>query len=151
MTRYLVALALCLLFVAPAAHARRSFVLFNTGSELFEVGALPREVLKAPGDETSAKAGYKCSHFGVFWADIATWDCKLVAIVADDTYADLPADVFAKLSGDPRYGFDMAQRSFWNHYAFWALIAALVAIRVLDRIRSPREASPRRPAQRAPR
>jgi hypothetical protein len=67
---------LTLVFIAALtfsqlAHARpRVPLFFNFGDELFEVGPFPKDLTaKYPGlDEFNA--GWKCQHFGIFWADV---------------------------------------------------------------------------------
>jgi hypothetical protein len=124
MKKFFLLFAFCMLFVSSAQA--RGFVLFNTGDELFEVADFPAEVMRQNTDLQEYQAGYKCSRFGLFWADVWTWDCKLVAVSKDDSYADLPAAVVSQLSTDPRYGFGKTKRNFWNHYGFWGMIAAFV-------------------------
>ena len=124
--RFLIILALCLAASAPA-HAKRGLMLINTGDELFEVAAFPAEVIKDLPAAKDAKVGYKCSHFGLFWADVWTWDCKMVAVLDENSYGDMPAALASRLSSDPQYGLDHAKRGLWNHYAFWTLIALVVA------------------------
>jgi hypothetical protein len=120
--RLLAALALCMAFAMPA-HAKKGFAFINTGDELFEVAGFPQEIVKSFPQAATLKAGYKCSHFGIFWADIWTWDCKLVAVTGENSYADLPGEVSSRLATDPQYSFSQAKRGFWNHYAFWLLLA----------------------------
>lgn len=127
--RLLVVISLCF-FAALPAHARRGIAVINTGDELFEVADFPADVIKANPAAASAKVGYKCSHFGLFWADIWTWDCKLVAVTGDSSYADLPNALVAQLAGDSHYALGEAKRGFWNHYAFWTLIGAIGAFLV---------------------
>ncbi|SHH46812.1 hypothetical protein [Massilia sp. CF038] len=122
---------LAMLFCLPAQA--KGFLLFNTGSELFEVAPFPAEMVSEYRDLNSYKAGYKCDHFGLFWADIWTWNCSLVAVSAQDSYADLPAAVASKLRGDPAYAFKNTQRSFWNHYGILAALAALGGLSFLRR------------------
>jgi len=124
--RLLAVLALCL-FAAMPAHARRGFALINTGDELFEVAPFPADVVRAIPAAVSSQVGYKCSHFGLFWADIWTWDCKLVAVTGENSYGDLPDELVAKLAADPQYAMSNAKRGFWNHYVFWSLVGAFAA------------------------
>jgi len=126
MRRFLVILALCLLAASPA-HARRGLMLINTGDELFEVADFPEDVVQTIPRAKTAKVGYKCDHFGIFWADVWTWNCSVVAVTGENSYADLPDDITSRLAGDPQYAFGKAKRGVWNHYAFWALIAAVGA------------------------
>lgn len=119
----LLAIAALLFLVCIPAHAKLRLAVINTGDELFEVGDFPAEIV-APGASSHAKAGFKCSHFGLFWADAWTWDCKLVAITGENSYADLPEQIATKLAIDPRFDIQHAKRGFWNHYAFWCIIGA---------------------------
>jgi len=117
--------ALCLGVVATPAHAKRGIGVINTGEELFEVAPFPTEVL---ADMTNdLKVGYKCSHLGVFWADVWTWDCQLVAVKGENSYTNLPEELRTKLSADPQYDYSHAKRGLWNHYGFWAALAAAAA------------------------
>jgi hypothetical protein len=125
--RFFVVLALCLIAAAPA-HAKRGLMLINTGDELFEVAAFPEDVIKQIPKANAAKVGYKCNHFGIFWADVWTWDCKMVAMLDENSYADLPDDIATRLAGDAQYSLGHAKRGLWNHYAFWVLIAAVLAV-----------------------
>lgn len=109
-----------------SAHAKVP-LFFNTGDELFEVAPYPEEIIQKYPEAKNSKAGYKCDHFGIFWADVWTWNCKLVDVVNENSYAELPSDVTAKLSSDPKYSLSNAKRNFWNHYGFATVIAALVA------------------------
>ena len=123
----LIILALSLFFAAPA-HAKRGLAIINTGDELFEVAEFPEEVIKiAPGART-AKIGYKCSHFGIFWADIWTWDCKMVAVTGENSYGDLPPNIASMLDTNPAYTLSKAKRGFWNHYAFPTLLFLIIAV-----------------------
>lgn len=139
--KFLVGLTLCLLLGIPA-HAKVRLAVINTGDELFEVAAFPSAVIEQYPAAKDLMAGYKCSHFGIFWADVWTWDCTLVAVSGTDSYSDLPADVTSQLSADPRYLFKKAKRGFWNHYAFWTFLMGALAIYLLTRDKGER----RRPA-----
>jgi hypothetical protein len=121
------ALALCVLLSAPA-HAKRGGGIINTGDELFTVGDFPADIVKDNPAAKTAKVGYKCSHFGLFWADVWTWDCKLVAVTGTNSYADLPAGITANLATNPSYAFSKAERGLWNKYAFWTLVLGGLAL-----------------------
>jgi hypothetical protein len=137
--KLLAVLFFSLLFAMPA-HARKGFALFNTGDELFAVADFPADIVKDNPKAKDMQAGYKCSHFGLFYADVWTWDCKLVAMKGDDSYSDLPADLASKLSSDPQYAFSKAQRGFWNHYAFWTALGTLALLIVIgSRLPDPEE------------
>ncbi len=103
------------------AHARRRGIAFvNTGSEFFDVAPLPPEL----GDELDGrwKLAYKCERLGVFWADVWTWDCGMVAFDGDNTYADLPPDMIPEL--EAQHPFSQAQRSLWNRFGIIAVAGA---------------------------
>ena len=117
-------LALCLA-VSTQAHAKRGFMLINTGDELFEVAAFPEDVIQKIPRASQAKVGYKCDHFGIFWADVWTWNCKLVAVLDENSYADLPDEISSRLSTDPQFALGKAKRGFWNHYAFWVIVLGI--------------------------
>lgn len=123
--RLLAILALSLVAALPV-QAKGLFVI-NTGDEMFEVGSFPADVIQTHPAAKDYKAGYKCSHFGILWADVWTWDCKLVAVTGENSYADLPDELVAKLVSDPQYAFGKAQRNFWNHYGFWLVLMAGMA------------------------
>ena len=101
-----------------SADAKGGFALINTGDDLFEVADLPAAILKDFSSAKDAKAGYKCSRFGLFWADIETWDCQLVAVTGENSYGTLPHEVVSKLEADSQHKLSNAVRDFWNHYAF---------------------------------
>ena len=123
--RFLAILALCLCAVVPV-QAKGLFII-NTGDEMFEVASFPADVIQTYPATKDYKAGYKCNHFGVIWADAWTWDCKLVAVTGENSFADLPDEVVTKLASDPLYAMGKAQRNFWNHYGFLLAIIAGIA------------------------
>ena len=95
--------------VLAAGEAHAKFILINTGEEVYEVAELPPE-LAAEAPPGSWKLGYMCSHVGVFWADIWTWSCELVAYDrTTHTYADLPPEMKTEL--EAIYPWSAAQRS----------------------------------------
>lgn len=106
----------------------KGFVLFNTGEELFEVKPLPERIIKDYPEAEGLKLGYKCSHFGVFWADVWTWDCKMVGVenVNMDSYVELPEDITKELRTESQYNFSKAQRTVWNHYGVPLALAAFL-------------------------
>lgn len=103
------------------AHAARVPVVFGTGDEIFVVGDFPKEFVEKYQPESGLKLGYKCQHFSLFWADVWSWDCQQVAVVNDNTYADLPADASSMIN-TPEYAMSKAQRGFWNHYGLLCLV-----------------------------
>lgn len=148
--RYLLAtVALCFGFAfTPAAHAKKLGII-NTGDELFEVGDFPADIAAADAPPKDMKVGYKCSHFGVFWADVWTWDCGLVGLRAaeENTFYALPSELTSKLSADPAYAFSKTKRGLWNHYGFWAALALFLGFAAFGALtgskdKSSSEASP---------
>lgn len=116
--------ALCLGVIATPAHAKRGIGVINTGDELFEVAPFPAEIVAVIPQAKDLKIGYKCSHFGIFWADVWTWDCKLVGVEGENSYTDLPEAMRTQLAADPQYAYSHAKRGLWNHYGFWAVLGA---------------------------
>jgi hypothetical protein len=127
----LAGLLLALLFCQPTYA--KGLLIYNTGDELFEVADFPAELVSEFRDLNSMRAGYKCDRFGLFWADVWTWNCAMVGVSAE-SYSDLPAKVVSTLSADPHYAFKHAKRGFWNHYGILAVLAALGGYALLRRI-----------------
>ena len=111
--------------------------IFGSGHEVFEIGPFPAETIEDISDLKDFKAAYKCKHFAIFWADIRTWDCSLVAInpAEKDTYYELPADIQSGLQSKPEYQQDKMQRSFWNHYGIFIIILAIIGFFVIGRFK----------------
>lgn len=126
MTARFARLLLILCLALPAfAEAKPGLIVFNYGEELFElppIAALPAGKAEGAG----AKLGYKCSHFGIMWADVWTWDCRPVLIAGEDRYLELPPAAASVMTADPRSRFSKVKRSFWNKYAFWVALAGLL-------------------------
>lgn len=124
--KYFALFLLCCLWQSPAYA--KGVPIINTGDEVFEIGAFPKELNTLYPELESLKAGYKCNHFGLFWADVWTWDCQLVAItsVDDNSYYELPAEINTALQNDPNYKMNKAKRSFWNNYGIFILILLIV-------------------------
>lgn len=113
-----VVLLLALMLAFPlAAHAAKVPVFFGTGDEMFVVADFPQEFVNKYQPEAGMKLGYKCQHFSLFWADVWTWDCNQVAVVGENSYANLPTESLSMLTGK-EYSMSEAKRGFWNHYAF---------------------------------
>ena len=115
-------LSLCFLWQVPAYA--KGVPIINTGDELFEVAPFPQKLISNYPDLQDLKVGYKCSRFGLFWADVWTWDCQQVGITSaeDNSYYDLPHDILAEIKDDPNYAMKKANRSFWNNYGIIVLI-----------------------------
>ena len=129
-----VMLCLCFLWHAPAQA--KGLLVFNTGDEMFQVGAFPKEVLSQYEELTNLNVGYKCSHFGILWADVKTWDCTMVGMTAaePDTFYELPTDVVATLSKNPEYQENKMQRNFWNHYGIFIIVLLIVGFFAIGRM-----------------
>jgi hypothetical protein len=115
---------LTLLALAPTdAEARRrtpGFAIINTGEEIFETGPLPASV--AADYDTSVRAGYKCSVFGVFWAYGHWWGCEPVAFT-DEGYTDDPVLTSAIASA---YDKGDMQIGFWGRYGRFLLVLGVL-------------------------
>lgn len=132
--KLLMMLCLCFLWQAPAQA--KGLLVFNTGDEMFKVGAFPQQVLSQYEELKDLNAGYKCSHFGILWADVKTWDCTLVGMTEteSDTFYELPSDVVTTLSTNPEYQENKMQRNFWNHYGIFIMILLVVGFIVSGRM-----------------
>lgn len=107
--------------LAPAPAQARGLIIYNTGEELFEVADFPQETVSQYPGLKDYKVSYACQRFGLFWADVWTWDCKLTAgNISTNTIADIPQELIPKLEKD--YPFDKAQRNFWSKYGVITMI-----------------------------
>ena len=126
-TTILCALILMILMASPA-HARRGIPLllfFNTGDEMFEAGKFTSDMLREFPDLADYQPAYMCKRFGLFGADVWTWDCHMVAgQVAAETYADLPEGYAQRLEAE--FPMSQAKRGFWNHYGIISVISLLI-------------------------
>ncbi|MEY2863077.1 MAG: hypothetical protein RLY58_784 [Pseudomonadota bacterium] len=111
-----------------SAQAKGLFII-NTGEEFFEVSNFPAKVVEEYPMTEGLKVAYKCSRFGVLWADVWTWDCSRVGIqsVDDSSYHEIPAEMDQVLASDPTYSERNMKRGGWNHYGFWALLLGFIA------------------------
>lgn len=95
-------------FFPKLSYARGIPLFFNTGDELFEVN-------NAPDLGEGYKLGYACKHFGLFGADLWSWDCELLRVdKANFTAAKLDTETVAKY--ESLYPLSTQDRNFWNHY-----------------------------------
>jgi hypothetical protein len=121
------AFALMILMAGPA-HARRGIPLllfFNTGDEMFEAGKFTSDMLREFPDLADYQPTYMCKRFGLFGADVWTWDCHMVAgQVAAESYADLPAGYAQRLEAE--FPMSQAKRGFWNHYGIISVLTLLI-------------------------
>ena len=132
--RFFLALVLLLLIANPA-HARRGIPLllfFNTGDEMFEAGKFSTDMLRKFPDLSDYQPAYKCSRFGLFGADVWTWDCHMVASqIAAESYADLPEDYAQRLQAE--FPMSQAKRGFWNHYGILRALVLLIGWTVVKK------------------
>ncbi len=117
-----------LAFCETEALARRRGLIpfiINTGDVIYPVGPVPTELIELSEDPeiSNWKLGYKCSHFGILFADIACWDKELV-IFKHRNYTEIPAEIREQLKKD--YPFSKAERSAWNKYGVILFILVIV-------------------------
>lgn len=116
---------LALALFTTGAEAKRGAAVVNWGDEIFDVGPLA-----LAGPET--RVGKLCQHVGLFWADIATWNCRLVLTNADLTrYGEIPDSVKAIV--EPAFANVTPQRGWWNGngaYVFLGLLALGLAAKL---------------------
>jgi hypothetical protein len=120
----------CLVFAADAnvAHARRGLAIINTGEDIFPTGPLPQPYDTVP-ELAGFQAGYRCSIFGVFWMYATWWDCKAVAVNAEnDSYIDEP-ELVAAISA--KYTENDVQVGFWKGTMRWILLGLVLAVGAL--------------------
>lgn len=121
--------AVSLFVLLPSlAHAKVPFII-NTGNEIFEVAPLPAPLKEGKPQLAAWKLGYMCDRFGILWADVWTWNCKIVAYDGDKTYSDLPEEL--RSSFESQYPMSKAQRGLWNHYGIVIIAVGLVGLGAL--------------------
>lgn len=108
---------LCVSLFGTAAEARRGIGVVNYGDEIFDLGpALP--------SRPETHVGRLCQHLGLFWADIATWNCRLVFTNADLTrYGELPAGIKAVI--EVQYADAKPDRGIWNQYGAFVMLGVV--------------------------
>jgi len=113
---------------------------FNTGDEFFPIGPVPPDIIEEgmENEFVGWQLGYKCSHFGLFYADVWTWDQEL-CVFKDMTYMELPVELRAELEN--LHPFSKAKRSVWNKYGILILLGVLVLYFVI-RSRSSSDVAP---------
>jgi hypothetical protein len=112
-------------FTPTPAQAAKAPVIFNIGDELFEVADFPQNMVAEYPELKEYKVSYLCQHFGLFWTDVWTWDCKLVAgNYNTNEYTEIP--FLFKLVLEQQYPFDKAPRNFWNKYGIWVIGVGLL-------------------------
>ncbi len=118
MTKLYKTFLLALLLMTPAlASAKGLPLFFQSGDELFEIEG-------APVFDDGYKVGYACQRFGLFGADVWTWDCKLMAIDLPNFSAG-PLTAEQKTQYESQFSLSDRIRNPWNHYGAIALVLAL--------------------------
>ena len=121
-------LAAMLSLFSVAVHAK-GFLIINTGEEVFP---LKNRVMPLEELDTNWNLGYKCSHFGIMWADVWTWNCQMVALnMSEESYMDLPFHIKYKASHE--YSMSDTVRGTWNHYGFLGMLLAFAAYIFMQR------------------
>lgn len=102
-------LLLLVLSVMPTlSHAKGAPLFFQTGDELFEIDG-------APQFEGGYSVGYACKRFGLFGADLWTWNCEMMAVNLEEFAAgELSQEMLAEMS--QKYSLSDRVRDPWNHY-----------------------------------
>lgn len=116
---------LMLVLVPGISFAKGAPLFFQTGDELFEIKG-------APAFDEGYSVGYACQRFGLFGADIWTWDCKLMAVNIEDFSAGELGDEL-KAQMESTYSLSDRVRNPWNHYGVFVLLIALVGYFVVRR------------------
>ncbi len=117
------------LSITPIIAQAKGIFIINTGDEMFEVNAI-EQLTEDWGN--GWKVGYKCSHLGIMWADIWTWNCKIAAVnLLEDSYDDLPENILTTVSG--KYTMRNAVRGSWNHYGVFGILASLATFAYIRR------------------
>lgn len=119
MKKGMFALVFLVVSVVPSlSFAKGAPLFFQTGDELFEIE-------NAPQFEDGYSLGYACKRFGLFGADIWTWDCEQLAVNLEEFSAgDLSDEMKAEFEG--KYSLSDRKRNIWNHYGAGALGLLLV-------------------------
>lgn len=108
---------ICASFFPAISYAKGIPLFFNTGDEIFEVK-------NAPDLGQGFKVGYACKHFGLFGADVWSWDCQLMAVnKADFSAADLEPEQQQQYQAE--YPLSSRDRGIWNHYGILILLLVI--------------------------
>ena len=107
-----------MLSIPNLTFAKGAPLFFQTGDELFEIEG-------APTFEDGYSVGYACQRFGLFGADIWTWDCELMAINVDSFSAG-ELDPEFKAEMESKYSLSDRVRNPWNHYGAFGLAIVLI-------------------------
>lgn len=104
-------------------------ILYSTGEEIYEVADMPKQLTDLDPSFATWKLSYKCEHFALFWADIARWDCTLVAYDGENTFADLPEELRPAIQEEYPLGFFTG--GLWQRFGVVILGIAVVGVVVL--------------------
>jgi hypothetical protein len=119
-------LVFVLLALAPAAHARvRIPIPVHTGQEMFEVGPLPAELQAWRPELKDWKVAWMCDRIGILFADVWTWNCRIVAYDGKSTYDDVPQDWRESLEAEHPMS---KARGLWNRYGVLLIAVALAVL-----------------------
>ena len=107
------------------AMARLNLDIVTYGDVMYETGQIPAP-WTAAANAKGYKAGYKCKHFGVLWADIARWDCTPVVMMDEETYAtDAPAEITAAIA--KKYSKGDMKMGVWKKHGRWIVGTVFLA------------------------
>ena len=127
LTALAIGIATLTTFSPQSAEAR---VVVNTGEELFEVADFPQSMTEKYPRLKDYKVSYLCQRFGIFWANIWTWDCQLMAgSISSKSVIELPPEYAETLKKD--YPFEKAERNYWNKYGFLTIVGTLTGLGLL--------------------
>ena len=124
MKKIILGLFVVLLSAMPSVSFAKGVPLFfQTGDELFEVEG-------APTLDEGYSVGYACKRFGLFGADVWTWNCELMAVNLDKFSAgELDDPVKTEMSA--KYSLSDRKRNPWNHYGVAGLAVLLIGAAVV--------------------
>ena len=123
--------------LVPLTAEAKGLLIITTGNEIFDVADLPEE-LKGP-EVAGWRLGWMCSRFGLLWADVWTWDCKLVAY-QDDSYSELPPELQAQL--EEAHPKSEAKRGLWNRFGIFGMLGVVAVLGILGAGKEDDEAPP---------
>ncbi len=123
------------LLSAREAQAR-GIIVYHTGEDVYETGDLPE---KLEDEFPGGTAGYKCSVFGVFFADFARWDCAPVVYKETADGFDYNDEDWVVELLEDEFSEDDMQVPFWKNHGRWVIgagVLGLVGLGVLRRKKS---------------
>lgn len=114
--------------IPSIAMAKGVPLFFQTGDELFEIEG-------SPGLGDGYSIGYACKRFGIFGADVWTWDCDLMAVNLEE-FSVGELDTELKNEYSAKYSLTDRKRDPWNHYGVFAFGALVFAGAIKKRKKS---------------